>query len=145
VSEVAGELKFQETILNPRAVPNVVNDQRTLAIGAFMRGDQADMRKISWEQTRKNVSRGAITSVLRNRPFLPVPAKEYLEIAYAPMIDVGVWTVQAPIFWISRKLCNHVLVHELLQIATKRVAIGTDQDVGAYAAITRHIAAWIGN
>lgn len=145
VSKVAGELKFQETILNPSAVANIVNDQWTLAIGAFMRGDQADMREISGEQTRKNVSRYVITSILGNQSFLPVAAKEDLEIADAAMIDVGVWAFQAPILWIGGKLGNHVFVHELLQIAMKRVAIGTDQDVGAYAAITGHIAAWIGN
>ena len=50
------------------------------------------------------------------------------------MIDVGVWPGLSPGFagWVGIEVLHHVLVHELLQIETQRVAGCADHNIGAY-------------
>jgi hypothetical protein len=76
---------------------------------------------------------------------LPLPREENLQVGHAAMINMGIGARQPPTARIKAKVGAHVLVHELLEIHTKRLTISAYHDIGADSALGWHIPTGIGD
>lgn len=59
------------------------------------------------------------------------------------MINIGIG-LALPFMWIRIKMAHHIFMHFLLQVYTYR-AIASNNFIGAYSSVRRHIAVWVRN
>ncbi len=65
------------------------------------------------------------------------------DIWHAAMVDIAVSPGQAPALGIGAEIRCHVLMHVLLEVKIKGIAIGADDNINADAALSRDIPARI--
>ena len=103
-----------------------------------------DMRKASRDQAGHEVSGLVVGRLLRHRKRPALALEEALQVRNAPVVDVSVRRLEAPVLRIGIEVRLHVFVDELLQIAPLRIAHRTDHHIDADALLARNISVRIG-
>ena len=64
--------------------------------------------------------------------------EKHFQVRQAPVVDIGVGPFESPPFRIPRPGRTHVVMDALLQVDPE-LALVADHDIGAHAAVERHI------
>ncbi len=132
-----------EDILFLRACSDIMNDERPVRIRVSCVRYNPNMRKISWKQHGDEIACLIFLRRFRNAKRAAVAAEEHLQIGYTAMVDVAVGFGKSPAGWITCEILPHVFVHKFLQIKCMGIAIGTDHNIGADAALAGHVSSGI--
>jgi hypothetical protein len=134
-----GDPVIAQNIFFPGASANIV-DQQGRAEQAGSVGYDPDVRQCAADEAGHDVTRAPILRARWQGKLFAAPRQKYLQIGHAAVINVAVRGLQAPFFRVNRKGRFHIGIDQGLQIKAKGIAIGADDDIGAYPSATRHIA-----
>jgi hypothetical protein len=138
---VADDFEIEEAVFFDGAVSDVVDDLTAVAAGDGI-ADDDDVEKAVVEADGNDIAGEIVEGPIGDRDGEALAFPVGHEIGDAAVVDILIRSFEAPIVWVLRKVRFHVFVNFLLQIDPD-FAEGTDDDVGADAAVIGDITAGV--
>lgn len=135
-----GQGEITEAVLLAGAAADVVDDEGETG-GVLFRGDDHDVREVGRDGAGEYVPREV--ALFRKGDSGVFPFEKGNQVRDAAVVDVFVRAGEAPVLRVFRKIRLHVLMNEFLEILSEGIPQCTDDDIGADAALHRHIAAGV--
>lgn len=143
--EVTGEVEVGEAVFFAGALADVVDDEGE-TLGVFFVADDHDVRQVGRDGAGDEVAReeDVFCEGFIEGDFLMFTDEKGDEVRDATVVDVLVGPFESPVFRISAKAGQHVLMDEFLQVEGGAFAQGANNDIGADSFFPWDIAAGIG-
>lgn len=113
---MSGDGVGKEAIFLFRPGANVVYDQWAFRAWYKLIRYYADVWERALQHPGHNIAGLIVGRVVARAQALAVSVEKGCQVRNPAVIDVGVWSRQAPSCWVAAEAREHVLVHSLLQI-----------------------------